>query len=243
MASEYLKWKYRDVKPEEKRELTPAEKWANWWDYHKWHLALGLILLLALGSIAWHVLGMGEADPDVQIAYVGADPLPSDTVTALSAAIGELSEDCDGDGKTTVQINQYVTGAHADEEDGLYYAYASSTKLMADITACDSYLFLLEDPEAFQRNYQVLRPLAGEAAREGAAWEECALAWTHCPVLAGLDLGTYKETLLDREVSGDSQERLAGLYIARRGFWTDRTAAFPEACDGLWDRLTEGALS
>ena len=64
MASEYLKWKYRDVKPEEKRELTPAEKRANWWHYHKWHVALGAVLLLAAGSILWHVLGVGQPHPD-----------------------------------------------------------------------------------------------------------------------------------------------------------------------------------
>lgn len=243
MASEYLKWKYRDVKPEEKRELTPAEKRANWWDYHKLHLALGAVLLLALGSIAWRVLGVGETAPDIQIAYVGADPLPNDTAAALSAAAGELFEGRDGGAAATVRINQYVTGAHAHEEDGLYYAYASSARLMADITSCDSYLFLLEDPEAFQRNYQVLRPLAGQSLQEGAPWEDCVLAWDHCPVLAGLDLGSYKETLLGQEITGDSQERLAGLYIARRGFWTDKTTAFPEACDRLWETLTEGVAS
>ena len=30
MAGEYFRWKYRDVKPEEKRELTKAEKRASW---------------------------------------------------------------------------------------------------------------------------------------------------------------------------------------------------------------------
>lgn len=34
MASEYLKWKYRDVKPDQTVELTPRQKRANWWYYH-----------------------------------------------------------------------------------------------------------------------------------------------------------------------------------------------------------------
>ena len=34
MASEYLKWKYRDVKPDEPSpELTGKEKLANWFHY------------------------------------------------------------------------------------------------------------------------------------------------------------------------------------------------------------------
>jgi len=39
MASEYLKWKYKDVRPDIPKELTPAEKRSNWWHYHKWYAA------------------------------------------------------------------------------------------------------------------------------------------------------------------------------------------------------------
>ena len=46
MASEYLKKKYKDVKPDVKRELTPAEKRKNWWHYHKWHVAAAVVLTL-----------------------------------------------------------------------------------------------------------------------------------------------------------------------------------------------------
>ena len=51
MASEYLKWKYRDVKPRETKELTPAEKRKNWWHYHKWHILTGVVLAAALASL------------------------------------------------------------------------------------------------------------------------------------------------------------------------------------------------
>ena len=51
MASEYLKWKYRDVGPEQAVELTPRQKRANWWYYHKWYVLLGLGLLAAALSI------------------------------------------------------------------------------------------------------------------------------------------------------------------------------------------------
>ena len=32
-----------------------------------------------------------------------------------------------------------------------------------------------------------------------------------------------------------------GLYLARRGFWEDRTAEHMEECDVLWERLVEEA--
>ena len=43
MASEYLKWKYRDVKPDEPIRLTRKEKALNWWHYHKWYVLLGIL--------------------------------------------------------------------------------------------------------------------------------------------------------------------------------------------------------
>ena len=64
MASEYLKWKYRDVKPREKKELTPAEKRKTWWYYHKWRLAAGIVLVLAGAGILRQVLGVGRVEPD-----------------------------------------------------------------------------------------------------------------------------------------------------------------------------------
>lgn len=244
MASEYLKWKYRDVKPDEPIQYTPQEKRRNWWHYHKWHVVLGVVLALAAGNILYHVLGIGQVRPDYQIAYVGADPLPDGTAAALEAALTQLGRDCNGDGRVVVRLNQYVSGANAQDGDSLYYATAASTALVADMTDCDSYFFLLDDPDAFQQNYQILRRLDGSLpADSDRDYESCRLLWADCPVLTGLDLGTYSENLLGQEVSGDSQELLSGLYLARRGFWTDRTADHADDCDALWDVLTKGAIS
>ena len=161
MASEYLKWKYRDVKPDEPIQYTAAQKRRNWWHYHKWHVIIGAVLLLAAGNILAHVLGVGQIEPDYQIAYVGASPLPDDTVSALESSIAALGHDCNGDGRVAVRLNQYVSGADSQDENGVYHAYAASVTLMADITQCDSYFFLLDDPDAFQQNYQILRRLDG----------------------------------------------------------------------------------
>ncbi len=239
MASEYLKWKYRDVKPAEKpAPLTPREKRANWWYYNKWPVVIGLVLVLAAGDILWHALGIGETEPDFQFAYVGEGPLPDDTAAALETALAALGTDANGDGRTLVRLNQYVTGGQANAD----YGYASSTRLAADIEGSDSYFFLLEDPEGFQRGYQLLRRLDGTLPEEtDGDWAGCCLAWADCPVLTGLDLGTYSHIVLGEEVTGQSQELLRGLYIARRGFWTEKVSANAEACDELWNTLTEGA--
>ena len=69
MASEYLLKKYKDVKPDEERELTPKEKRQNWWYYHKWHVVIGFILLLICLDLGKSALHIGEVKPDLQIAY------------------------------------------------------------------------------------------------------------------------------------------------------------------------------
>lgn len=240
MASEYLKWKYRDVKPDQAVELTPRQKRANWWYYHKWYVLLGAGLLAASIYLVARALGFGQVTPDYQVAYVGSTALPEDTVTTLETALADLGSDCDGDGQVVVRVNQYVMGDTSGE--GAVYSYASSTRLMADLDSCDSYFFLLEDPAAFQENYQVLRRLDGSLPEEtDHDYESCCLSWSDCPTLQQLSLGEYTEKVLDQEIQGDSQELLNQLFVARRGFWTDRTCSYATQCDVLWDVITRGS--
>lgn len=237
MASEYLKWKYRDVKPREKAELTPEEKRKNWWHYHKWHVGLGVVLAGAAVSLACSILGVGQVRPDFQVAYVGENALPDDTAAAVEAAFASLGEDLNGDGKVVVRLNQYVSASGTDP--GM--ATAAEVKLMADLMDCESYFFLLEDPEQFQAGYHSLRCLDGSLPEEdddSAAF----LSWDQCPALAGMDLGDYTYQVLGETVSGSSEELVDRLSLARRGFWTEDTCAYPEGCDALWSKLTEGAV-
>lgn len=54
MASEYLLKKAKEeVKTQEVRVLTKAERRRNWWNYHKWHVVIGVLLVLCLGDILW----------------------------------------------------------------------------------------------------------------------------------------------------------------------------------------------
>lgn len=244
MASEYLEWKYRDVKPDVPKQLTGREKAQNWWHYHKWHIVLGAVLLIAAVDIGRSALGIGEVRPDYQIAYVGTDVLPEDTVTALETALAGLGEDCNGDGDVVVQLNQYIEAGSANTEnsDTAYYAYASEVTLMADLEDCESYFFILQDGETFQKGYQILSRLDGSLPDDqDNDFQDCYLRWPDCPILSGLELGDYTELVADQEVSGSNQELLSGMYFARRGFWGEKTCENVEGCEALWDKLTEGA--
>lgn len=237
MASEYLKKKYKDVKPDEKRELTPAEKRKNWWYYHKWYIVIGIVLLCIPISILWNALH--QVKPDYQIAYIGSKELPDDTAAAIEAGFTALGEDLNGDGRVIVRLAQYSFAASG---LGTETSMSSSMRLMADMAACESYFFLLDDPEGFQQNYGTLRRLDGSLPEEGegASVEETCLPWSQCPVLAGMELGEYSYPLISGMASGDSGELVSGLYIGRRGFWTNKTCAYPEGCDELWEKIVEG---
>ena len=238
MASEYLTKKYQDVKPDVKRELTPAEKRKNWWYYHKWHVVICVGLLAILGSIVWNALH--QVKPDYQIAYVGTNALPDDTAAAVEACFAALGEDLNGDGEVVVQMVQYASSDESDPQTVM----AAEVRLMADLTSHESYFFLLEDPEQFQRSYRTLRRLDGSLPADGDdSAEGTYLAWERCPVLARMDLGEYTYALMGGTASGSSNELLSNLYIARRGFWTEEDAPYPEGCNALWEKITEGALS
>ena len=237
MASEYLKWKYRDEKPEERRALTPKEKRKNWWHYRKWHAVLGAALAGMALSLVCNILGVGQVKPDYQIAYVGENALPDDTAAAIETAFAALGEDLNGDGRVAVRLNQYPTGG-ADPN----LAAASQTTLMGDLLECESYFFLLEDPARFQADYHTLCRLDGSLPEEAdRSAQGTYLPWTGCPALAGAELGGYSYQLLGETVSGSSSELVSGLYLARRGFWTKKTAPYPEGCEALWNELVKGA--
>ena len=237
MASEYLKKKYQDVKPDPKRELTPAEKRKNWWYYHKWHVVIVIVLLAIVGSIVWKALH--QVRPDYQIAYIGSYALPDDTAAALENGIAALGEDLNGDGQVAVHLVQYTSADGTDPQTVM----AAEVKLMADLTANESYFFLLEDPESFQANYSILRGLDGSLPENGVCEAGTYLAWEQCPALSQMDLGEYAYSLLGGTASGSSSELLSGLYIARRGFWSEDDILYPEGCEALWQKMTEGAIS
>lgn len=239
MASEYLKWKYKDVQPDKPLVLTQKQKRQNWWHYHKWHVIIGAVLLIAALSILLPALGVGVTKPDYQIAYVGAAPLPDGTVTALESSIASFGEDLNGDGRVIVKLNQYPTDSNEEGADAASYAAASSIRLMGDLENRQSCLFILENPETFHNNYDVLADSTGAIAKSKDDVD--SHKWSSCPVLNGLELGDYTETILGQSVTGSSGELLANLYIARYGTLPDDDFPAFEAYDALWNALTKGA--
>lgn len=226
----------------EPRQYTKKEKLANWFYYYKWWLLVALILLYIVGSILWNKLGIGKACPDYSLAYVGSMPLPERCRETLEKELARLGEDVNGDGRVIVEVREYVLLEAYDDPENLAYRYAAEVTLAADVSEGESCFFLLEDPEAFQLNYQVLAHLDGSAPDdEDFDARDKTLCWGDCPILSGLDLGDFEEVYGNRTITGSCQERLSSLYFGRRFFDDGTSVNSREALESFWRILTEGA--
>lgn len=233
MAGEYYRYLARDVKPEEKRELTPREKRQNWWYYHKWHVVIALVCAMMLTSIVSGSVRNGRNVPDYQIAFVGETTLPEDTREALELALAQLGEDLNGNGKVQVEILEYRLSDSGQElsivdmERAAEQAYSEAMRLLVNVETVESVIYLLEEPELFQAQYPIL--------------EQQWYSWTDCPVLTGLELGTFEIPVVNGMAVGDSQKAMETVYLACRDLGETGTNETIEGALRLFDILTEGA--
>lgn len=247
---------YQNNEPE--HTYTKTEKAGNWWHYHKWQVVIVLVVLGILGAIIKDTFF--RTRPDYQVGYVGVQELPSDTVDALTTALESFCDDRNGDGQVVVELNQYTidlataasTAETADstqvqDSTDAYVRMAVLTRLSTDISSTEgSYIFLLEDPASFQENTAALRYLDGTVPSQDQSasdWENMVYRWTDCPVLAGLDLGTYTGYTMMDDSTGNNQDVLSKLYIGCRGTWTEKAEKSYAEDDVLWQKLTQGAVS
>lgn len=228
MASKYLNWKFRDIKPDEPSPpLSGKKRLANWFHYHTWWLVVWAALLYIVGSTLWNALGIGQTGPDYIFAYIGSNELPEGCAASLEAELAALGEDVNGDGRVVVEFRQYATNRSGDMETAMYYNYAADVVLLADITNAESYFFLAEDAYSVQRAYQIFAQADGTPPEDGDdSVEGKVFRWGDCPVLSALAV---------------DQETLKGLYLGRRCFYDASLAEGRETDAVLWEVITEGA--
>lgn len=214
------------------------KNWKNWWYYHKWYVIIGAILLGIAFDLIGSALGLFTKSPDLQIAYVGRAPLPQDTASALQQAFTALAGDFNRDGEIIVQVNQYISNSSTTDVDTAYYQYASEITLIGDISDCESYFFLLEDPQDFQREYQLLAlPDGGCPDEKDYSTEDKVIIWADCPVLAEMELSSDTESTMGQTPTESNRELLSKLSLGRRCFYTDAVTDNLQECSDLWDML------
>ena len=212
------------------REYTLMEKFQNWLHYHIWYLVAAGFLLAVGGSRIVNKMNQAKQASDYCVAYIGTYELPDDCVTALKGEIAALGADADGDGKVTVKINQYIVGDTDGQDGDASYGRVAEVALLTDITKGESYFFLVEYPEDFQLDFQLMAHLDGSPSDDAdfGVWDK-VYRWGDCPALAGLELET------------DHQKLLEDLYLGRRCFVQPGMKIDSRANRELWAALTEGA--
>lgn len=226
------------LKPENHKTLTRTEKYKNWWHYRKWYVIIGVILCVSACSLIGNALGLFTKSPDLQIAYVGKSALPEDTVSAIQQTFTTLAGDYNADGEVIVQVNQYISHDQNADAETAYYQYASEITLMADISEGESYFFLMDEPQDFQQEYQILAtPDGGCPAQADYSITDKTILWEDCPILSEAETGSYTETIAGQTITGSNQEALSGLYLGRRCFYSSKVSAHTEECSALWDLL------
>lgn len=148
------------------KSYTTKEKLENWLYYNWWIPVLVLFLLVVGGSMMAARSEQDRTKADYRVAYVGYQVLEGETLEAAERAFASLGTDVNGDGAVTVSISQYITGEQSGF-GGAYYGRAAEVALLADLDEGESYFFLLDEPEAFQKSLLILANPDGSPAAEG----------------------------------------------------------------------------
>lgn len=230
------------IQAENPKNLTGAAKWKNWWHYYKWYVICGILLFGMACNLIGNALGLWRKSPDFQLAYVGKTELPQDTAAALKEAFTRFGADLNlslsssgmdfnEDGEVIIQLNQYVNFVQTADLDIAYSKYASEISLIGDISDCESYFFLMDDPASFQQEYQLLSSFDGSCPDEtDYSIDDKVILWADCPALSEI-------TSFVEEKAPGSRDLLSGLYIGRRCFYTDIQSDNAEKCGELWNLL------
>lgn len=195
--------------PREMPDLTPQQRRDNWWRYHWLYVLAGVLAVLTAAGIAWE--RFARAEYDCGAALVTRYAVTQEELSTLKTALEAAAEDSNSDGRVQVSVNDIQIDYTATDLDDASIRQMTTNvdKLHADFYTGQSGVFILDDPENFQRNHAALRYLDGSEPTEDAVdWEHMVRHWNDSPVLNGLtfrNLDTASLYLGRRigEVSGD----------------------------------------
>lgn len=216
----------RDINPEDlvtekPRELTPAEKRANWWHYHWYYVVLVVVAVLGIGYFVWEQAT--EVEPDYTVSVVGTENPDEVFLSNLEQRLTEQAEDVNGDGKIKVEVKSIWLNLRLSDQDAdlRQLMESSQEKLNADLYLHQSVLFLVDDPAALEQVYGCFQKLDGTDPQEGEA----------------VTISDFAVPLDDTTLAGVEGETETVWYMARR-VNEGMDAAEMDCADTLWEKLT-----
>ena len=204
-------------------DMTPQQRRANWWHYHRFHVLIALLAVIAVLGIVRE--RTGKERYDCSVALVTRYAATSAEIASIQAALEQVCPDYNGDGEVHVAINAIQIDYTSDDMDeaAIQVMTTNVDKLNADFYTRQSGVFLLDDPENFQTAHGALAWLDGSTPPEDALnWEDMTIPWKDWEGSAGVELDNCEA---DR------------LWFARRAAFDQADEAAFAGAGALWAAL------
>lgn len=214
----------RRPQPREMPEhMTARQRRDNWWRYHWIYVLVGVLAAVIAAGVAWEQITRERYDCSVALVtrYAAA---PAE-ISSMRAALEAVCPDLDGDGEVHVAINAIqIDYTSTSLDDATIQVMTTNVdKLNADFYTRQSGVFLLDDPENFQRAHEALAYLDGSTPPEGAAdWERMTIPWERWSGSAAVELHNC-----------DAKQ----LWFARRAVFSSADESAFAAASALWAAL------
>lgn len=124
------------------------EWWKNFWFYYKWHLLIGVIVIVAITATAVDMAN--RVHPDIYILFSGDYTLTEEDTAILKERVEETITDVNGDGEIIanfIQIPLKLNSENVDETTA-----ASTAQMQHQFVTGDQHIYVL-DRELFNLYY------------------------------------------------------------------------------------------
>lgn len=116
------------------------KKWENYWFYYKIHTIVAVVLILVVAVLVKQCAD--RVEPDMTVMIVSKDVSLTETqLTSLENKLAKYTADVNGDGRKIVLCENY----HMNDKENSQMVVALNQKLMAEISASDTSLFVTDD--------------------------------------------------------------------------------------------------
>lgn len=126
----------------DKKDLKDIKSiWENFWYYYKYHVLAALFAALMIGMFIKDKIS--QIHYDYRVAVLTEQAMGEEVLTTLQESFEAVALDLEKDGKVQIEIMNYVTSKG--EAMNPQLEMANQTKLIGDLEAGDSMIFLYSD--------------------------------------------------------------------------------------------------
>lgn len=113
-------------------EPVEVNKLANFWHYNRTKIIIISFFVIVFGIVI--LQAVNRQNPDISILYAGPDYITPNECKAFCATVESLIDDCNGDGRKYVQIEDLVFMSDGQMEDYIAAAVADDERADVDKT-------------------------------------------------------------------------------------------------------------